>query len=286
MRAFSISIATLLGGVVVSVALLGGPLGGLRPAAAAEHDGAVAVDLELVLAVDVSISMDADEQGVQRQGYAAAFRHEELIGAIGAGPLGRIAVTYVEWAGDGVAQVVVPWTLIDTAEASYRFADLLDAAPMRRAQRTSISHALIYSAAMFPRSGFAGTRKVIDVSGDGANNQGLPVTAARDTVIAEGITINGLPLMIKPPAPTTFFDIADLDVYYRDCVIGGFAAFLIPVKSLDELAGSVRRKLVLEVAGRMPEAALVPAQFYAGPSPADCLIGERLWRDWMDRDLQ
>lgn len=252
-----------------------GAAGGM---AAAED---VPVDLELVLAVDISRSMDPDEQRLQREGYMAALRHPEVIAAILSNPYGRIALAYVEWAGHGLAEVVVPWRVIDGAEAADGFAAALAAAPYRGAMRTSISSGIDFAGSLFAGSGFAGLRRVIDVSGDGANNSGMPVAEARDRAVAAGITINGLPLMLDGGSGFAFFDIDDLDVYYENCVIGGFGAFIVPARSLGEFPAAVRRKMVLEIAGR--PARLVPAQYVAEEKAAyDCLVGEKRWRMWRD----
>ncbi|MDA0962467.1 MAG: DUF1194 domain-containing protein [Proteobacteria bacterium] len=233
----------------------------------------VEVDVELVLAVDVSRSMSAEELDIQRRGYAAALSSAEVMGAIRGGLLGRIAVTYVEWAGDSAQRVIVPWTMIETqAEAdAVAWMILSQTAPGMR--RTSISGALLYAAEDMDANAFAGLRRVIDVSCDGPNNKGLPVLAAREAVLARGITINGLPLMTRDDF-SSLFGIEDLDAYYEACVIGGPGAFVIPVRDWSEFAGAVRRKLVLEIAGLPPR--IWAAQYR--PAPAyDCLIGEKLW---------
>jgi hypothetical protein len=235
------------------------------------------VDLELVLAVDVSRSMDMDEQTLQRDGYVAAFRHKDVIEAISSGPNGRIAVSYVEWAGPAFQTTLVPWTVIDGAAAAHAFADRLAAAPMSREHGTSISNSLIYVGPSFEGNGFAGERRVIDVSGDGPNNMGVPVIVARDPLIAAGVTINGLPIMIKRPGG--FASIAHLDIYYEDCVIGGTGAFLVPVTDIQKLASAIRRKLVLEIAAR--PAAFVRASEISAKPRVDCMIGEKLREQWM-----
>ena len=195
-----------------------------RRAARHRPADAVPVDLELVLAVDVSLSMDPDEQRLQRDGYVEALKDPDVIAAIRANALGRIGVVYLEWAGSGIHKVTVPWSVIDGAATAATFADRLAQAPIMRAQRTSITGALKVAEGLFDTSGFKGKRRVIDVSGDGPNNDGTPVTATRDALVAKGITINGLPIMIK--APTGWFDLANLDHYYEECVIGGFAVVL------------------------------------------------------------
>jgi hypothetical protein len=235
------------------------------------------VDLELVLAVDVSRSMDMDEQNLQRDGYVAAFRHKDVIEAIASGPGGRIAVSYVEWAGPAFQTTLVPWTIIDGDAAAHAFADRLAAAPMSREHGTSISNGLIYVGPSFEGNGLAGDRRVIDVSGDGPNNMGVPVIVARDPLIAAGITINGLPIMIKRPGG--FASIENLDIYYEDCVIGGTGAFLVPVTDIHKLASAIRRKLVLEIAAR-PARLMHASEAKAGPR-VDCMIGEKLREQWM-----
>jgi len=238
------------------------------------------VDLELVLAVDVSLSMDLDEQRLQRDGYITAFRDGEVQKAITSGPHGRIAVTYMEWAGPSVQNVVVPWTIIDGSAAAQALADKLEAQPISRARMTSISQGLVFAAQLFDSSGVKGIRRVIDVSGDGPNNAGPLVTMVRDQVVAQGIAINGLPILLKKPA--SFFDIADLDVYYRECVIGGAGAFMIPVRERFEFKTATRRKLLLEIAGGDQPALLIPAQLREPISGGDCTVGEQQWRRYLD----
>ncbi|HMB46654.1 MAG TPA: DUF1194 domain-containing protein, partial [Afifellaceae bacterium] len=220
------------------------------PAAAQLHpqpETQVEVDLELVLAVDVSRSMDLEEQALQRAGYVAAFRHPEVIAAIGSGLTGRIAVTYLEWAGAGLQFHRVDWMLIDGADSAHAFADKVASAPIGRERRTSISAGLITAAGLLAASPFAAMREVIDVSGDGPNNEGMPVLEARRIVLERGVTINGLPILVRPGGG--FYNAVDLDIYYENCVIGGPAAFLLTVESPDRFATAIRRKLVLEIAG-------------------------------------
>ena len=237
------------------------------------------VDLELVLAVDISRSMDFDEQALQRAGYVEAFRHPEVIAAIGSGMIGRIAVTYLEWAGPGTQLHRVPWTLVDGVQSAHAFADAMAAVPISRERHTSISAGLITAAGLLAASPFAGLREVIDVSGDGPNNMGPPVLEARRAVLERGVTINGLPIMLRPGGG--FFNVHDLDVYYENCVIGGPAAFLVTVESPDRFAVAIRRKLVLEIAGRTPE--LMPAAVITVQGDYDCLIGEKLRRQRMQQ---
>ncbi len=247
---------------------------GMLAAAQAEE---VPVDLELILAVDISRSMDFDELQLQRQGYVAAIRHPEVVAAIAQGLHGRIAVSYVEWAGIDQQRTTVGWRIVDGATSAHAFAAELLAAPVERYRGTSIGNSLAYAAPRFDNNGYAGLRRVIDVSGDGPNNMGIPVEVAREPVIRSGVTINGLPIMIKEPGG--FASIPNLDVYYEDCVIGGPGAFLIVVKSADQFAQAIRRKLILEIAGAAPR--LLRAAATTPERRTDCLIGEKLREQWM-----
>ena len=161
------------------------------------RDGSIEVDVELVLAVDISYSMDPEEQALQRQGYVEALKSPVILDAIAKGVNGKIAITYVEWAGSGNQDVIVPWMVIDGMESAQEFTARLMAKPIRRLYRTSISGALDFSVQLFEANNYMGLKRVIDVSGDGSNNQGRPVTQARDDALAQGITINGLPLMLN-----------------------------------------------------------------------------------------
>src|SRR5262245_17085928 len=269
MRQSTLVLATVLWAAVLCAALLWA----LPPARADDTP----VDLELILAVDVSRSMDIDEQQLQRDGYVAAITHPEVIDAITQGRNGRIALTYVEWAGPDTQYTVVDWRAIDGPEAAGAFAGALARAPIQRFRGTSISNGLAFVAPQFDHNGFAATRRVIDVSGDGPNNMGIPIEPARALVVAAGITINGLPIMIKQPGG--FAAIPNLDKYYEQCVIGGFGAFLVVVQSADQFAEAIRRKLVLEIAGREPQ--IIPAAAVASDERMDCLIGEKLREQWM-----
>jgi Protein of unknown function (DUF1194) len=238
------------------------------------------VDVELVIAVDVSLSMDADEQRLQREGYVAAFRDRELQRAIASGVHGRIAVAYMEWAGPTSQSVVIPWTVIDGPDAARAFADRLAAQPISRLRLTSIGAALQFARGLLSESGFAGTRRVVDISGDGPNNSGPPAPIARDALVADGVVVNGLPIMLKSTSPT-FFDLTDLDRYYASCVIGGAGSFMVPVNDIAELKSAIRRKLLLEISGLGPPPRLILAQDSEAES-YDCFIGERQWRWYMD----
>ena len=253
---------------LMGLALVAGMIG--PPARATE------VDLALVIAVDISYSMEPDEQQLQREGFAEAFRSPLVHDAIRKGVLGRIAVTYLEWASESDQRVVLPWTVIDNLESVMAFAGQIDAIPLRRAQRTSISGAIDAAAKLFDNNGLEATRRVIDISGDGANNQGRPVVAARDAAVARDLIINGLPIMLKQPG---FLDVPDLDIYYRDCVIGGPGAFMIPARDKAQFQDAIKNKVLLEVAGGFEAPLIRHAQTQA--KQADCLTGEMQWRERM-----
>ncbi|MEM9062052.1 MAG: DUF1194 domain-containing protein [Pseudomonadota bacterium] len=238
------------------------------------------VDVELVLAVDVSRSMSEGELEIQRRGYAEALVSDEVINAIEQGFYGKIALTYLEWAGTFSQREIVGWTLIESLEEAERFASKLTAEFNTSLRRTSISGVLDHASALFRDNGYNGTNHVIDISGDGPNNMGRRVDNARDDALSRGITINGLPLMTREGLGAQWH-LPDLDRYYRDCVIGGPSAFVIPVLEWEHFPAAVRRKLVLEIAGRTPT--VIPAQYRVDPNePYDCLIGEKIWQDLMD----
>ena len=237
---------------------------------------AIAVDVELVLAVDVSYSMDPDEQALQLEGYVQALTSREFMQALREGANGKIAVTYFEWAGQFDQKIIMPWRLIEGPESADAVAAEIARAPYRRASRTSISGGLTFAKTLFETSGYRGLRRVIDVSGDGANNAGPLIVPTRDEVLAAGITINGLPIMLKRPMPGTM-DMENLDVYYEDCVIGGPGAFVVPIRERAKFIEATRTKLVLEVAGRQPAPRVVPASAQA--PRISCTIGEKTWQD-------
>jgi hypothetical protein len=240
------------------------------------------VDVELVLAVDVSYSMDLDELALQREGYVQALTSPDFLNAVRQGMHGKVAVTYFEWAGEKDQRVVADWHVVDGEASARVLAGVIANAPIRRSYRTSISGALGFAMPMFETSGQRGIRRVIDVSGDGANNQGPPVTTTRDEVLAKGITINGLPIMLKRPNSANM-DLEDLDIYYEDCVIGGAGSFVIPIKEREKFKEAIRTKMVLEIAGREPPARVIPASS-AAPR-ISCMIGERMWQyRWGGRD--
>ena len=262
--------AALLG-VCVSTAAIAGV-----PRLADKSGDAFAVDVELVIAVDVSYSMDPDEQKLQREGYIRALTSHEFLNALREGAQGKIAVTYFEWAGQYDQKIVMPWRLIDGPEAADAVAAEIANAPYRRASRTSISGGLIFASKLFESSGYRGTRRVIDVSGDGTNNAGELIVPTRDNVLAQGITINGLPIMLKRPNPGSL-DIENLDFYYEDCVIGGPGAFVVPIHNTDQFIDATRTKLILEIAGRQLGPRVMPAS--ADKPRISCTIGERMWQE-------
>ncbi|MET0575015.1 MAG: DUF1194 domain-containing protein [Mesorhizobium sp.] len=242
---------------------------------AAAEARAEPVDVELVLAVDVSESMDREEFAIQRAGYVAALRAPDFIAAARSGPNGRVAVTYFEWAGTVRTASLVPWQVIGDRDSAYDFAAKLEARPFATFRGTSISGALAFGVSALQANGFEGGRLVIDVSGDGPNNFGPPVTAARDAAVARGITVNGLPILVRP---SSIFP--DMDRYYSECVIGGPGAFALPIRAVSEFSTAIRRKLILEVSGNPHGVAIVPA---AAESPVDCMVGEKARRSLSDR---
>jgi hypothetical protein len=247
-----------------------------RPQISDNKDKPPSVDIELILAVDVSYSMDMDELAVQREGYAQAIVSKEFLQALKAGPTGKIAVTYFEWAATNDQKIIIPWRVIDGPETADAVAEEILKTPIRRASRTSISGAINFAMPLFEENPYHGLRRVIDISGDGPNNNGVPVVGARDAALEKGITINGLPIMVKEPSYSTM-DIENLDFYYEDCVIGGPGSFVVSIKDRDKFKEAIRTKLLLEVAGRTPERPVVPV---AEKEPrVSCLIGEKIWQD-------
>lgn len=250
----------------------------LLPAATAAQERPQ-VDVELVLAVDISYSMDYDELLLQREGYILAIASEQFLDAMRRGPIGKIAVTYVEWAGASEQQVIIPWHVIDGPASADEFAAKLKNAPVRRAYRTSISEALKFSAALFGTN-YKGLRRVIDISGDGTNNQGDLIEPTRDDILRKGVTINGLPILLKTPL-ASMIDLPELDIYYQDCVIGGPGAFLVAVRERHQFADAIRNKLLLEVAGVPSRGIPLPQEIIhrtANKPRVSCTIGEQMWQ--------
>ena len=233
------------------------------------------VDLELLFAVDVSDSIDRREARLQRNGYIAALTDPAVLRAAAGGPLGRIAISYVEWAGAGHYRVLVDWTVLDGPESGRAIAERLAAAPLAVSPRTSISAAVARSVRRFEGNGFTGTRRIIDVSGDGPNNQGVLVTEARDDAVAAGVTINALAILPDPNEPEDRGGLRTLDLYYEDCLIGGAGAFVLVAEGRAAFAEAIRRKLIMEIAGI--EAPAVRLQRVAGRERPSCNIGEWMW---------
>jgi hypothetical protein len=273
-----------IGAVLVAGMLAGGDVAGVAAPGPGNQAGQRAaekeatVDIELVLAVDVSYSMDMDELAIQREGYAQAIVSKEFLQALKSGPNGRIVVTYFEWAASTDQKLIIPWRLIDGPESADAVAAEIMKTPIRRASRTSISGAINFAMPLFEDNSYRGLRKVIDISGDGPNNNGTPVTMARDAALEKGIVINGLPIMVKEPSYSTM-DIDNLDYYYEDCVIGGPGSFVVTIKDREKFKDAIRTKLIMEVAGRQPENWVVPAAAQGREPRVNCLIGEKIWQD-------
>lgn len=222
-----------------------GPLS--RPALADDEP----VDLLLVLAADVSRSVDERKFRLQREGYAAAIVDPRVVRAMTSGPAGRIALCFLEWASDGEQMVVIDWTAVGSEGQAQAVSRQIREAPRAFIGRTSISAAIDYSMSVLARSPFASARRVIDVSGDGTNNSGRPVTAARDAAIAQGITINGLVILSEVPLPTNPMHThppGGLTAYYENNVIGGPGAFVVEAGSFEAFGQLLISKLVKEIA--------------------------------------
>ena len=252
-------------------------LAGAGEAAAQGQDDTGAgepVDAEIVLAVDASRSMDLQEFATQRDGYLAALRHPDLIRTVTAGRLGKVAFAYYEWSGEVRDGALVPWRVVATPEDAAAMADEIAAMPVVRGRGTSISRAIAFATALLDDGSVDGARQVIDISGDGANNAGPPVIGARDEAVARGITINGLPVMTAPGGAMN-----ELDRYYEECVIGGLGAFVMVAHGWEDFADTIRRKLIMEISGPVPDPRVMPAQY----RPMDCLIGEKTFRGRFNR---
>lgn len=209
---------------------------------AGRASGAEPVDVELVLAVDVSRSVDAAEQALQFSGYEAAFRDRRLVEGILGGPVGAIGCLMFTWSDWHIQNIVVPWTKLDGSAAAAGFAEAIAAAPRQTYLYTSISGAMDFAARQFGRR-FEGTRQVVDISGDGVNNSGRPVAEAREAALARGIVLNGLAVMDRGPSPLAMAGVSPpLDDYYQDEVIGGPGAFLMVAEGFSSFEAAVRRE--------------------------------------------
>src|SRR5258705_6406997 len=202
--------------------------------------------------------MDMDELAVQREGYAQAIVSKDFLQALRTGPSSKVAVTYFEWSMSGDEKIIIPWRVIDGPESADAVAAEIMKTPVRRGSSTSISGAINFALRLFEENPYRGLRRVIDISGDGPNNDGAPVTSARDAALEKGVIINGLPIMVREPSYSTI-DIENLDLYYEDCVIGGPGAFIMTIRDREKFQEAIRTKLVLEVADLTPERRIVPA---------------------------
>ncbi len=204
---------------------------------------------------------------MQRLGYLEELRHLDFINAVKGGYLGRIAIGYFEWAGRVEESSVVAWQVIEEAKDAEAFAAKLEARPIRTRHGTSISSAIRFGAKLIETNAYFGARRVLDLSGDGCNNTGLPIADIRDDALARGIVINGLVILIRPTKSTV-----PLEHYYAQCVIGGPGSFMVPVRNVEDFASAVRQKLLLEVGGLTPGLTARPAAMRA---PVDCRVGEK-----------
>jgi len=211
------------------------------PAAAAE------VDLNLVLAVDVSDSIDTSENQLQRQGYINAFRRPEIIQAIRSGRTGRIAVAYFEWADVGEQSLIINWMVIGDMESAKSFGDKLAAASTNSGHFTSISAAITYALGLLKQAPHQSDRNVIDISGDGRNNDGPPLDAARSAAQAWDVTINGLPIDNERSRLASDMEAGQIAKYYKEQVIMGPGAFIVEAKSFDDFERAISRKLLREI---------------------------------------
>lgn len=206
------------------------------------------VDLALVLAVDMSGSIDAREAQLQRQGYVQALTSAEVLGAIRGGAIGKIAVTYIEWSDLSDQRVIVDWTLIDGPATAAAVAASIEAAPFLPGRRTALGEALMFAMGRFKDSPYKATRRVIDVSGDGRSNVGVPAWMARNKIVAAGVTINGLPILYQSASGAASHRLSRLDDYYLERVVGGQGAFVIAAKDFRDFGRAIRQKLLKEIA--------------------------------------
>ncbi|QQS12005.1 MAG: DUF1194 domain-containing protein [Rhodospirillales bacterium] len=283
----------------------------IPPSPAARADDDKAVDLALALAVDISGSIDPDEAVLQRQGYIRAFADPAVRRAILGGYNGRIAVAFFEWSDAYRQRTLVDWTLLDSERAIDGFIARLEREPITIWMRTSISGAIRHAIPLFERNPWRAERRVLDISGDGANNDGGLITQARDEALARGIVINGLPIMNGRPNKWGFPPDHDLDAYYVGCVIGGPRSFIVVANSFADFHEAIRKKLLQEIADRGAggrttasdtpsrrlgvEGGRMVAQSLEGSMPAPghrpyaegCDVGERRSREfWQRRQMQ
>jgi hypothetical protein len=213
------------------------------------------VDLLLVLAADVSRSVDSAKFQLQREGYAAAISDPRVLDAIRSGRNARIALSYVEWSGIGSQRVVIDWSTISDAESAKGFGDRLLEATRSFADRTSISGAIEFAMGQLARAAYESPRRTIDISGDGTNNAGRDVALARDEALAQGVTINGLVILSETPLawnPDHTNPPGGLDNYYRNHVIGGPGAFVLAARDFNSFGQAIIKKMIAEVAQAEP----------------------------------
>jgi hypothetical protein len=258
---------TTTGAAVLGLAVLGSQL--------ADTKDQVSVDVELIIGVDVSYSMEIDELEVQREGYAQAIVSKEFLQALKTGPNRKLAVTYFEWSAPSDQKIIIPWRVIDGPETADAVAREIMKMPVRRGSSTSISGAISFAMPLFDENPYRGLRRVIDISGDGPNNNGTPVTGARDAALERGITINGLAIMLENSS-YSIMNIDNLDLYYEDCVIGGPGSFVMSITHRNEFKKAIRAKLIIEVAGQTTEHRIVP--IVQSDPRVPCLIGETIWQ--------
>jgi hypothetical protein len=223
-------------------------------------DAAEQVDLLLVLASDVSRSVDHPKFLLQREGYAAAVADPHVLDAIKSGPHQRIALCFVEWSGFGAQKLVIDWTMIDGAPAARKFGDQLIELPRSFADRTSISGGIEFAVAQLEHAPFEASRRTIDVSGDGTNNAGRDVKLARDEALAKGIVINGLVILSDRPVPWNAEHTnppGGLDKYYQDNVVGGPGAFVLVAENFNSFGRAIIKKLIAEIALLSPPSRIV-----------------------------
>ena len=249
----------------------------LTPARAEPADAGV--DLALMLAVDVSESVDPQEAVMQRQGYVQAIRTPDVVDAILAGPQGRIALSYVEWAGQDHYFVIIDWSVIDSPETASAFAARLDREVITKGYTTSLSTLMRRARMAFEQLPLRAERRVLDISGDGPNNDGGYIVHARDRLTRAGVTINGLPISNDRPAPSGYPRLENLPEYYGNCVIGGAGAFQIAAESFEAFAAAIRRKLVREIAGSPPGFRAPLLRLAKAIPEYDCSIGEKQSRE-------
>jgi hypothetical protein len=245
----------------------------VTPVVAAEREK---VDLELVIANDASYSIDEEEARLQREGVAAAFLAHDVVQAIRSGLRGRIAVAYIDYASTPYNEIVVDWTLIHDQASAAAFAKAILSRPSGSGRHTSISSALEMGTRMIAENAYDGTRRTIDISGDGPNNFERRVDVVRDEVVARGITINGLPIMNLRDAGRSRYYLPDLDKYFEGCVIGGRGAFVVVAHDFKDFARAMKKKLVLEISGLSVASPVRKAQYSLSNYPKGCDIGERM----------